>query len=262
MQDPDLQHRSHWPRCLKGVNQVVRAPFCEGSPQIQDISGMNASLPQPANSSRNLGCIFQLLVQSPLWFANLRAGVILHRTQLHWPGAALFAESLCFRRIRKNVAKQFHQFAEQDSGILSALLLKMQVLSTTSYIILWVFLLQSKAKCQLEAEEETGSENMPLCFKGLFLLYRKKKRKSACFSWKSTPKTSGTCITCLQTHASFSLNEDFGELLWCSRFPGTCAQPMHPKLFCEVTRDRQREGLLGSQARQVTFTTSGVQLLI
>lgn len=75
------------------------------------------------------------------------------------------------------MAKQFHQFAEQDSNILSALFLKMQVLSTISYIILWGFLLQDKAKCQLEAEEETGKEKMSLCFKGLFMLSRQIKNK-------------------------------------------------------------------------------------
>lgn len=83
------------------------------------------------------------------------------------------------------MAKQFQQFAEQDSSILSALFLKMQVLLTTAYIILWGFLLQGKAKCQLEAEEETGSEKMSLCFKGLFLLSRKNnnnKKNPACFS--------------------------------------------------------------------------------
>lgn len=56
------------------------------------------------------------------------------------------------------------------------------MLSTTSYIILWGFLPQDKAKCQLEAEEETGSENMSLCFKGFFLLSRQIKKKKNLFA--------------------------------------------------------------------------------
>lgn len=80
-------------------------------------------------------------------------------------------------RLEKNVAKQFYQFAEQDSSTLSALFLKMQALSTITYIILWDVLLQDKAKCQLELEEETGKENTSLCFKGLSMLSRQIKEK-------------------------------------------------------------------------------------
>lgn len=71
-----------------------------------------------------------------------------------------------------------------------ALFLKMEVLSTTGYIILWGFFLQGKAECQLEAEEETGSENMSLCFKGLFLLSRqiKKKKKNLFTSVEKVPQ--------------------------------------------------------------------------
>lgn len=103
--------------------------------------------------------------------------------------------------------------------------------------------LQDEAKCQLELEEETGTENTSLCFKGLFMLSRQIKEKQLKEYFEDTMHL----YYLTQTHASLPSLRILESSCETEGFqlciPRLCTWV---DLWDELW---QREGLWGSQAR-------------